>query len=53
MLRDLDLIEQGDLVMADYGFDVEDLLSEKKASLNIPPFLQSQAQFLSRDVQKT
>lgn len=49
----LDLIEEGDTVMADKGFDIEDLLRGKKASLNIPPFLESQTQFVSRDVQKT
>lgn len=47
------MIEEGDSVMADKGFDVEDLLAAKKATLNIPPFLESQAQFVSGDVQKT
>ena len=49
----LDLLEDGDSIMADKGFDVEDLLLEKGVQLNIPPFLQSQAQFSSKDVQQT
>lgn len=34
----LDLIEEGDEVMADRGFTVRDLLAFKKAKLVIPPF---------------
>lgn len=49
----LDLLENGDSVMADKGFDVEDLLLRKGVQLNIPPFLKSQAQFSSKDVQQT
>ena len=39
--------------MADKGFDIEYLLLEKKAILNIPPFLESNVQFTQNDVQKT
>ena len=35
----LDYIEENDLVLADRGFNIEDLLLEKRASLEIPPFL--------------
>ena len=49
----LDLLEDEDSIMADKGFDIEDLLLEKGVQLNIPPFLQSQAQFSSKDVQQT
>ena len=34
----LDLIEEGDEVMADRGFTIRDLLLERNATLNIPPF---------------
>ena len=34
----LDLVEARDSVMADKGFDIEDLLREKNVSLNLPPF---------------
>ncbi|KAL9958144.1 hypothetical protein ACROYT_G035117 [Oculina patagonica] len=33
----LDKLEEGDAVMADKGFNVRDLLTRKKVSLNIPP----------------
>ena len=49
----LDLLEDEDSIMADKGFDIEDLLLEKGVQLNMPPFLQSQAQFSSKDVQQT
>lgn len=34
----LDLLEEGDHVMADRGFTVRDLLTKKGVKLNIPPF---------------
>ena len=36
----LDLIRPGDEVMADRGFPIRDLLLERRATLNIPPFTQ-------------
>ena len=35
----LDYIEEGDLVMADKGFTIGDLLAKKQAFLNISPLL--------------
>ena len=35
----LDLLEEGDNVMADKGFKIGDLLSERGITLNIPPFM--------------
>ena len=49
----IDLLEEGDTVMADKGFTIEKLVQEKSASLNIPPFLQSCRQFTPSDVSKT
>ena len=37
----LDLIEKGDNIMADRGFEIKELLSRKEATLNIPSFLHS------------
>jgi len=37
--RITDLLEPGDVVMADKGFDMQDLLVPKRVILNIPPFL--------------
>ena len=33
----VDLLEQGDLVMADRGFDIQDLMAAKPAKIFIPP----------------
>ena len=41
----LDLRENGDSVMADKGFDIEDLLRGRGTCLNLPPFLQDRRQF--------
>ncbi|EDO32204.1 predicted protein [Nematostella vectensis] len=49
----LDLLEPGDSVMADKGFDIETLLRAKRVELNIPPFLEDQRQFTEADVLKT
>ena len=48
----LDLVEAGDSVMADKGFDIEDLLRGKSVSLNLPPFLESRSQFSAAEVQE-
>ena len=34
----LKLVEEGDDIMADRGFNIRDLLLDRKATLNIPPF---------------
>jgi len=49
----LDLLEKEDVVMADKGFDIEDLLASKGAKLNIPPFLEKKGQFSISEVQET
>ena len=48
----LNLLEAGDSVMADKGFDIEDLLRERSVSLNLPPFLDSRSQFSATEVQQ-
>ena len=40
----LQLLEEGDSVMADRGFEIQDLLALRKAYLNIPPFMRSKDQ---------
>ena len=40
----LDLLEPGDSIMADRGFEIQDLSVLKKASLNIPPFMRCKDQ---------
>ena len=50
----LDLLEAGDNVMADRGFEIEELLVERKVTLNIPPFLGRQRdQFSVGEVDET
>lgn len=34
----VDMLEEGDSVMADRGFNIRDILTKKKVYLNIPPF---------------
>ncbi|KAK2140820.1 hypothetical protein LSH36_1237g00008 [Paralvinella palmiformis] len=38
----LDKLEAGDLILADRGFTIRDMLYKKKVDLNIPPFLQGE-----------
>ena len=48
----LDLVLPDDLVIADKGFTIGDLLAKKQAFLNIPPFLRNE-QFNPSEVQYT
>ena len=49
----LTLLESGDSVMADKGFDIQHLLSGLGVRLNIPPFRRGEQQFTPDDVMKT
>jgi len=49
----LDIIQPGDLVLADKGFTIGDLLAKRAAFLQIPPFLSTQAQFQPESIQLT
>ena len=40
----LDMLEPHDSVMADRGFEIQDLLVPRKVSLNIPPFMRCKDQ---------
>lgn len=40
----LQLLQEGDSVMADRGFEIQDLLAKKKVYLNIPPFMRCKDQ---------
>ena len=48
----LALLEDGDTVMADRGFDIEDILPSG-VSLNIPPFKGTRSQLTAKEVEKT
>ena len=45
--------DEGDSIMADKGFDIQDLLDVLKVKLNIPPFLGMLGQMASDDVMTT
>ena len=49
----LDLLESGDSVMADRGFDIEDDLILRGVHLNIPPFLRGKKQLSEKEVVAT
>ena len=46
----LDLLETGDEIMADKGFQIQDLLAPLGVRLNIPPLLSSNTQMPVDDV---
>ena len=48
-----DLLEPGDSVMADRGFDIEDSLLLHGVSLNIPPFMRGKKQLPEKDLVTT
>jgi hypothetical protein len=45
--------EEGDVILADRGFQIDDLCREKKASLVIPPFLKGKQAFSPEETRKT
>jgi len=49
----LDKLEVGDEIMANKGFDIQDLLAPLGVRLNIPPFLKSGSQFSSDGILHT
>ncbi len=49
----LDLLEPGDNVMADKGFDIQDILAPIGVRLNILPFLAKKQQLTAREVGET
>ena len=51
--RILDLMQPGDMIMADKGFKIEKLLEGKKVALNLPPFLSNMQQFTPEEVSQT
>lgn len=49
----LNFIQEGDFVLADKGFLIEDEISKKKASLRIPCFVKKGGQLLPEEVEET
>lgn len=48
----LEILEPGDVVLADKGFDITDLIRSRGATLNIPTFLKDKKQFNPSDIEK-
>ena len=53
LVKDDKMLEEGDSVMADRGFDVEDILAHKNVRLNVPPCLDGRPRIQGKDVEKT
>ena len=53
MVLILQLLEEGDSVMADRGFEIYDLLAIKKVYLNIPPFMRCKDQLSLEEEDET
>ena len=49
----LDLLDPNDTVMADKGFNIDDLLCGKGVKLNLPPYLFNHAQCSAEEVTET
>ncbi|XP_068739049.1 uncharacterized protein [Montipora capricornis] len=49
----VDLFSPGDTLLADRGFNIQELLLHKGVKLVIPPFLKAKKQFLKADDQRT
>ena len=49
----LDLLEQGDSVMADRGFDIQDDLTLRGVRLNILPFFKGKSQLTESELVET
>ena len=49
----LDLVERGDSIMADRGFDIQDDLTPLGVKINIPPFMRGKKQLDSAEMMET
>lgn len=49
----VDCLDPGDLVLADRGFTIHDLVEAKKAHLNIPPFLSGRSNLTAQEEMQT
>ena len=50
---DLDLFEEDDMIMADKGFNIQELIAARSVTVNVPPKLESKGKKPVLDVEKT
>ena len=53
LVKDDTMLEEGDIVMADRGFGVEDILAHKNVRSNASPRLDGRPRLPEKDVEKT
>ncbi|PFX24400.1 uncharacterized protein LOC111331706 [Stylophora pistillata] len=49
----IDKLQQGDEVMADRGFNIQELLASKGVKVNVPPFMNQSGQFTEQEMVAT
>jgi hypothetical protein len=49
----IDKLQRGDAIMADRGFNIQEMLAEKGVSVNVPPFMKESGQFDESEMLQT
>lgn len=49
----IDKLERGDVIMADRGFNIQEMLASKGVRVNLPPFMNQSGQFTENKLLET